>query len=296
MLNSGNASPKPIMANSLYTPASRPSHSALLGWMLAVSLLAHLLALAWSPAPAPRLPTRDEAGQFSVRLAAPPAPPPRAATHLAERDSAGGGNTRQAEQRASDSRPLARPSDAAPPATTAPAKSSTPLTQPSPRPAVKTNPASGDAPRVSAGSLLAQIGDLANQSGGDSALSDNDRQSGQPGGAIGEAARSYPWARYQTDWRLKVERIGNLNYPEDARRQNLHGAVTLEVAINADGSLRGLRVTRSSGSAILDDAARRIVELSSPFAPFPPALASRFPSQRIVQKFVFTRDNLLSSN
>ncbi|XLM20630.1 energy transducer TonB, partial [Chromobacterium piscinae] len=146
---------------------------------------------------------------------------------------------------------------------------------------------------VSTGSLLAQVGALSRS--GDNAAADNDQESGQPGDNLGEAARGYSWARYQADWRLKVERIGNLNYPDEARRLGLHGAVTLEVTIAADGSLQGQRVSRSSGSPVLDQAAQRIVELASPFAPFPSSLA-RAPTLRINQKFVFTRDNLLSSH
>ena len=92
-----------------------------------------------------------------------------------------------------------------------------------------------------------------------------------------------------------MERIGNLNYPEAARRQNIHGAVTLEVLIAADGGLREVRVLRSSGFDVLDDAARRIVELAAPYPPFPASLAQQYSSQRIRQKFVFTRDNQLSS-
>ena len=70
-------------------------------------------------------------------------------------------------------------------------------------------------------------------------------------------------------WRAKVERVGNLNYPDDARKNNLSGSLILDVSLNADGSVNQITVRRSSGSKILDDAAIHIVELSSPFAPFP---------------------------
>ncbi|MEJ2760202.1 MAG: energy transducer TonB [Gammaproteobacteria bacterium] len=70
-------------------------------------------------------------------------------------------------------------------------------------------------------------------------------------------------------WRAKVERVGNLNYPQEAQRQGLSGSLILDVALNPDGSVKKIIVRRSSGYKVLDDAAIRIVKLASPFAPFP---------------------------
>ena len=81
--------------------------------------------------------------------------------------------------------------------------------------------------------------------------------------------REYKYAAYMKAWEAKVERIGNLNYPEEARRRSLSGQLRLDVALNADGSIHTITVRRSSGHAVLDDAARRIVQLAAPFAPFP---------------------------
>ena len=81
--------------------------------------------------------------------------------------------------------------------------------------------------------------------------------------------KEYKYAAYMEAWRAKVERVGNLNYPDDARKNRLTGNLILDVALNADGSVNQITIRRSSGSKILDDAAVRIVELSSPFAPFP---------------------------
>lgn len=75
-------------------------------------------------------------------------------------------------------------------------------------------------------------------------------------------------AWYKEEWRRKVERVGNLNYPDEARRQRLYGSLRLLVAINRDGTLREVQVLESSGQPILDQAALRIVRLSAPFAPF----------------------------
>jgi len=86
---------------------------------------------------------------------------------------------------------------------------------------------------------------------------------------VGARAAEYRFARYVEDWRLKVELIGNLNYPEAARVKKLYGSLLLTVGIRADGSLESIAVDRTSGQKILDLAATRIVEMASPFAPFP---------------------------
>ena len=87
---------------------------------------------------------------------------------------------------------------------------------------------------------------------------------------IGARAAEYRFARYVEDWRLKVERVGNLNYPEAARARKLYGSLLLTVGIRADGRLESIAVDRSSGQKILDLAATRIVQMASPYAPFPP--------------------------
>jgi protein TonB len=85
---------------------------------------------------------------------------------------------------------------------------------------------------------------------------------------ISAHARELRDAAYLDAWRAKVERIGNLNYPDEAKRRNISGSLLLDVAINADGSLSGVTLIRSSGSKVLDDAAMRIVHLAAPFSPF----------------------------
>jgi len=89
---------------------------------------------------------------------------------------------------------------------------------------------------------------------------------------ISSRTREYRDAAYLDAWRMKIERIGNLNYPEEAKRQNLSGNLILDVALNADGEVNSITLRRSSGHKILDDAAIRIVKLAAPFAPFPEEL------------------------
>ncbi|MBK5930756.1 energy transducer TonB [Halochromatium salexigens] len=90
--------------------------------------------------------------------------------------------------------------------------------------------------------------------------------------AISTATRDYLYANYLEAWQRKAERIGNLNYPREARELGLYGNLTLHVAVRSDGTLEGIRVVRSSGHDVLDQAAVRIVELAAPFAPFPPGI------------------------
>jgi len=86
---------------------------------------------------------------------------------------------------------------------------------------------------------------------------------------IGARATEYRFAQYEEDWRMKVERIGTLNYPPEARGK-LYGNLRLTVTIRADGRVESVELDRSSGLKVLDRAAYRIVRMASPFAPFPP--------------------------
>jgi len=85
--------------------------------------------------------------------------------------------------------------------------------------------------------------------------------------------REHKYAAYMEAWRQKVERVGNLNYPDEARRANLSGNLLLDVALRPDGIVDEIILRRSSGKKVLDDAAIRIVNLASPFARFPKSIA-----------------------
>jgi protein TonB len=82
-------------------------------------------------------------------------------------------------------------------------------------------------------------------------------------------ARESRYAPYLDAWRRKVEHIGNLNFPAEIRNRKLSGSLALEVALNADGSIRELTLNTPSHQALLDDSALRIVKLAAPFAAFP---------------------------
>ncbi|MEY3881948.1 MAG: hypothetical protein RIQ94_2744 [Pseudomonadota bacterium] len=83
------------------------------------------------------------------------------------------------------------------------------------------------------------------------------------------SAHKYVAAQYMKDWEDKVERTGNLNYPEVAAQKNFSGTLTMDVGIRADGSIYSIRINQSSGNLELDEAAKRIVRMSAPFAPLP---------------------------
>ena len=85
---------------------------------------------------------------------------------------------------------------------------------------------------------------------------------------IGARATEYRFAQYEEDWRMKVERIGTLNYPPEARGK-IYGNLRLTVTIRPDGSVQSVELDRSSGLKVLDQAAYKIVRMAEPFAPFP---------------------------
>jgi protein TonB len=114
--------------------------------------------------------------------------------------------------------------------------------------------------------------------------------------SVNASTREYRYASYLEAWREKVERVGNLNYPDEARRRKLYGDLILHVSVRADGSLEKVRVVRSSGFSVLDEAAVRIVKLASPYAPFPPEIARDTDVLDITRTWQFTSSNRLFSS
>ena len=112
---------------------------------------------------------------------------------------------------------------------------------------------------------------------------------------FGVRAASAVEAQYVEDWRLKVERVGNLNYPEEARGK-MYGSLMLTVQIKADGELVSVEVTRPSGHKALDEAAKRIVRLAAPYGMFPPDLKRSFDILEITRTWTFAKSDTLQSN
>jgi len=110
---------------------------------------------------------------------------------------------------------------------------------------------------------------------------------------IGARAQEYRFAQYVEDWRLEIERIGNLNYPDAAREKKIYGNLKLTVSIKRDGSVSDIEIDRSSGYKVLDAAAIRIVELAAPFSRFPPNIEVDTDILSITRTWTFTHDNRL---
>ncbi len=111
---------------------------------------------------------------------------------------------------------------------------------------------------------------------------------------IGARTEEYRFAQYIEDWRRKVERIGTLNYPEAARGK-LYGSLVLTASINHDGSLNRVDINRSSGYKVLDDAAKRIVQMASPYAPFPPDIRRDTDILEITRTWYFTQGDQVTA-
>jgi len=112
---------------------------------------------------------------------------------------------------------------------------------------------------------------------------------------ISARTKEFKYANYMRDWVAKVERVGELNFPDAARRTDLSGSLIVEVALYPDGSVRNITILRPSGHKILDDAAVRIVKLASPFAPFPEEIRGETDILYITRTWVFTSGNQLRS-
>jgi len=106
---------------------------------------------------------------------------------------------------------------------------------------------------------------------------------------VGARAAEYRFAQYVDNWRIKIERIGNLKYPEEAKVRKLYGSLQLTVAIKADGEVESVEINRSSGHKVLDQAAIRIVRLAAPFERFPANIKADTDILHITRTWTFTR-------
>ncbi|MGA9342378.1 MAG: energy transducer TonB [Rhodanobacteraceae bacterium] len=86
---------------------------------------------------------------------------------------------------------------------------------------------------------------------------------------ISANTKEYAYASYMREWVARIERLGNLNYPDEARRRQLHGELVLTVGLDRNGDIKSVDIIKSSRHKVLDDAAIRIVHLAAPFPPIP---------------------------
>lgn len=111
---------------------------------------------------------------------------------------------------------------------------------------------------------------------------------------IGARTEEYRFAQYIEAWRQKIERVGTLNYPEAARGK-LYGSLVLTVTIMPNGQVARIDINRSSGHKVLDDSARRIVQMASPYAAFPPEIRRDTDVLEITRTWHFTQGDQLSA-
>ena len=104
--------------------------------------------------------------------------------------------------------------------------------------------------------------------------------------------KAYAPAAYMAAWVEKVERLGNLNYPKDARLAKLEGNLLLEVEVKHNGQVVETNIIRSSGSSILDEAAKRTIKLAAPFPAFTPELRELADHLEIVRTWIFKQGDL----
>ena len=111
---------------------------------------------------------------------------------------------------------------------------------------------------------------------------------------IGASTREYRFAQYEEDWRSKIERVGTVNYPAEARGK-LYGTLQMTVTIRPDGSVESVELNRSSGLKVLDAAAFHIVKIAAPFAAFPPEIRKDTDLLAITRTWFFDRGDVFGT-
>lgn len=146
-------------------------------------------------------------------------------------------------------------------------------------------------PQLSAEMLQQQIAQL----GSEIRLSQQSAEQAKIKFVDSVSTHKYVAAQYMKDWEDKVERTGNLNYPEVAAKKNFSGTLTMDVGIKADGSIYSVRINQSSGNPALDEAAKRIVRMSAPFAPLPGELLKELDVLVITRVWKFSDESGMTS-
>ena len=99
------------------------------------------------------------------------------------------------------------------------------------------------------------------------------------------STKSADEAAYLNMWRQKVERIGNANYPGG----NVYGDLRMLVVLRYDGTLKEVRILKSSGHKVLDNAALRIVRIAAPYQGFPVEMRKNYDQLEIIRTWKFSR-------
>ena len=113
---------------------------------------------------------------------------------------------------------------------------------------------------------------------------------------LGARTKEASDALYLEAWRQKVERIGNMNYPAAAKDQKIYGQLQMTVSIRSDGSIEYIEINKSSGSKVLDDAAKSIVSLAAPYAKFSDEMKKTTDILGITRTWTFTQEDAVATN
>jgi len=230
---------------------------------------------------------------LDITLSSHESPPPEEAEYLAQTSQEGGGNTTE-KVRPQEFLPAQAPSVAA--QEPAPAPTQVLTTDLSSR---KIEQETTPAPETDPKTLSAS--DLIERSMEMVSLSEQINESRQAYAKqpkqvfVSARTQEFKYANYMLEWVKKVERVGNLNYPDAARRDGVSGKLLLDVELNPDGTVRNISVLRPSGQPLLDEAAVRIVNLAGPFLPFPPEIRKEADVLHITRTWEFSTTHRLQS-
>jgi protein TonB len=101
------------------------------------------------------------------------------------------------------------------------------------------------------------------------------------------SAKSAVEAEYIDEWVKKIERIGNINFPDEAIQRNLSGKLILNVTLNHSGRVVDAQISVSSGFEVLDKAALRIVTLAGPYPALPEEIRRKWDQLNITRTWIF---------
>ena len=279
----------PILDTSPVTPIDRMALTLFFALALhAMIILGITFGLHDDPAPENILPTLD------ITVSNRRTPPPDEADYLAQTSQEGGGNTTEKvrpTQAIPEQAPAVKPQQATP----APAQVVTTDAAETKHHQKNNVIPETSKPDVTATDLIERSMEMVNLN---EQLSESMQAYAQRPRHIYVSARTqeFKYANYMSEWVKKVERVGNLNYPDDARREGLSGKLIMDVTMNADGTVRNISILRPSGHAVIDEAAIRIVNLAAPFAPFPSEILKDADILHITRTWEFSTAHQLKSH
>lgn len=236
----------------------------------------------------------DDLPTLEITVARKQSNPVEEADYLAESSQEGAGNTTdkvrpQEERQQSSPPPASRPVEPQPAATPIITAQETKRPIPEPTEKTQTEPKPLSATEVMSRSMeMLSLNQEINQSLQAYAQRPKEK-------FISASTREFKYANYMNDWVNKVERVGDLNYPDEARRRALSGSLRVDVTLNADGTVRDINITKPSPHKLLNDAAVRIVRLAAPYPPFPQEIREEVDILHITRTWEFTSGNQLHS-